>query len=480
MSAGSRYLERLNDGRNVWIGGKPAGDIREHEALRGTARSVAAVMDLQDDPELGPRLTYRTEDTGARANRAFQNPRSPQELAGRREAFYLWSAATFGVMSRIGGFYRAQLAAWHERRSLIAAEQPQFPDKLDAYFRYVRDNDLLLTAAGHDPQVDRSKLTSELGDAYAALRIVRETEDGLIVRGSKMIATGAPYMDEIMVSPHSPKQQAEHRYAVMFAVPVSYPGLHLVCREPFHAEDTEDHPLSGRYDELDAVLVFDDALIPWERVFIHDDPAAIWKIRSDRLAASLSIHENIARLLAKLEFTAAVGQELAESIGIARFGHVQAKLSELQRQAESVRALLLAAEDGAERHESGVREPRLAPLTTAKNLGNRYYPRAIEILQQLSGAGMLQTPATARELDTLAGGALAPLLHSAYGGADRGAPERVRLLKLAWDLVGSPLGARHELYERFYAGDPARTYAAQYAEYDKSALIARTLSRLGS
>ncbi len=468
MSTGQTYLNRLKDGRNVWFHGSIVQDIAAHPAFAGTVSSVARVLDLQDRPETKERLTFVT-DNGFRANRAFQVPSEREHIFQRSDSFRLWSDATFGVMSRVAGFYRAQLTGWFIRRELIRSKQTYFPDKIQNYYTYLRDNDLLLTAAGHDPQIDRTKLASELGDLYTAVRILKETEDGIIVRGAKMIATGGPYMDEIMVSPHSPKLQEEQRYAVMFAIPVNHPGVHLICRDSFASEREEDYPLSAHYDEMDAILVFDDALIPWERVFIKDDPDAIWSIRSDQYVSAISLHESIVRLVSKLEFVTAVGNELASSIGIKKFTHVQEKLAELFFQLESIKALLISAEHNAELHTDGGWSPELRQLNTAKNLGNRYYPRAIEILQQLSGAGMLQVPSSIAELH----GPLGAKLQTYYRGADRNAQERVKLLKLAWDLVGSQLGGRHELYERFYAGDPVRTYAAQYLEYDKKALSDR-------
>ncbi|GFN30150.1 4-hydroxyphenylacetate 3-hydroxylase family protein [Paenibacillus xylaniclasticus] len=474
MTAGEAYFNRLNDGRRVWLDGGIVPDIRSHPAFQGTVQSVAAILDLQDDPTTEAHVTYQT-DTGVKANIAYLIPESKDELFKRSYGLKLWSDATFGVMSRVGGFYRTQLTTWYVARNLIAEEQPHFPSKIADYYRFVRDNDLLVTAAGHDPQIDRTKLAHELGDLYTAVRIVRETKDGIVVRGAKMIATGAPYMDEIIVSPHSKKTGDEQRYAVMFAVPASHPGVHMICRESFASEQRDDHPLSSRFDEMDAVLIFDDALIPWERVFIKDDPEAIWSIRSDRLSRALSLHENIVRLASKLEFTAAVGTELAYSIGITKFAHVQEKLAELYYQLESIRALLLSSEHRAELHPLGVWEPALEPITTAKNLGNVYYPRALEILQQLSGAGMLQVPSTIAELN----GLLGSQLQKVYRGADRDALDRVKLLKLSWELVGSRLGARHELYERFYAGDPVRTYAGQYVDYDKQRLLDKAARRLG-
>lgn len=474
MGAGERFKKRLRDGRNVWINGERVRDLVSHPAFSGTIESIASLLDLQDHPDVRDELTFEISN-GNRANMAFLIPETKEDIFRRSRAFRLWSGATFGVMSRVAGYYRSQLVGWYVHRNIFENEAPGFSDKMKRYFEWVRENDLLLTAAGHDPQIDRSKTADELGDLYTAARIVKETEDGIIVRGAKMIATGAPYMDEIMISSHKKREKKEKGFGSMFAINVNTPNVHLICRESFASDNKEDHPLSSRFDEMDAVIVFDDALIPWERVFIKDDIETMWKIRNDPFVTAISIHETIVRLVSKLEFVAAIGNDLAESIGITIYQHVQAKLAELFMQVETINALLLSAEHHSNKYDD-VWAPSIDPMVTAKNLGMHYYPRAIEILQQLSAAGMLQTPSSTAEFHSEIG----EFVNKYYRGADRNAEERVKLLKLAWDLVGSPLGSRHELYERFYAGDSVRAFASQYLEYDKSNLIKRVQDRIKS
>jgi 4-hydroxyphenylacetate 3-monooxygenase len=175
----------------------------------------------------------------------------------------------------------------------------------------------------------------------------------------------------------------------------------------------------------------------------------------------------VVRFVAKLEFVAGVAFAVAEAIGVDGYLHIQEKLGELITQIETIKALALAAESQACHDESGVLVPEIAYLDTARNLGTRFYPRAIEILQQVGGSGFMQTPSTVYELD----GPIYRLLRLYLEGASVGAEQKVKLFKLAWDLIGSPLGSRHELYERFYAGDPVRSFANQYLNYDKSVLI---------
>jgi 4-hydroxyphenylacetate 3-monooxygenase len=467
MGSGERYKKRLLNRRNIWFNGEHVQDIVNHPAFSGTIQSIASLLDLQDHPEIQDDLTFEIAP-GKRVNTAFLIPTSKEDIFRRSRSFRLWSGATFGVMSRVAGFYRSQLLGWYINRNILHDEVPFYSDKIKNYFEWVRDNDLLLTAAGHDPQIDRSKNADELGDLNTVVRIIKETEEGIIVRGAKMIATGAPYMDEIMISSHKMRTEKESGYGAMFAIAASTPNVHLICRESFASNNKDDHPLSSRYDEMDAVIVFDDALIPWERVFIKDNTSAMWKVRSDPYTTTISLHETIVRLVSKLEFVAAIGNDLGESIGITKFQHIQAKLAELFMQVETINALLLRAEHHS-LNDNGVWAPELEPMVTAKNLGMRYYPRAIEIIQLLSAAGMLQTPSTIKEFKS----ENVDFLQKYYRGADRNAYERIQLLKLSWDLVGSPLGSRHELYERFYAGDAVRAFASQYLDHDKSFLIDR-------
>jgi len=183
-------------------------------------------------------------------------------------------------------------------------------------------------------------------------------------------------------------------------------------------------------------------------------------------ANALAFHQTVVRLLAKLEFVAGVSFAVAESIGASGFLHVQEKLGELVTQVESIKALLLASEIQSYRNDAGIVLPSMNPIETARNLGTRYYPRALEILQQIGAGGFMQVPSTLDELK----GPLESMMETCYAGKQIDADHKVRLFKLAWDLIGSPLGSRHELYERFYAGDPVRTYANQYLYSDKTGL----------
>lgn len=459
MNQSKPYIQRIHDGRNVWLNGEIVHDLENHDAFRGTVQSIQSLLDLQTQDKTKELLTYQT-DEGKVAHLSFLIPKTKEDLEKKRLAYQCWADQTFGVMSRLSEYSRSLLTGWFANREEYASSHPEFIEKIENYYYQSRNFDLLSTAAGHDPQRNRFKSDQEVKSG--PIRITRTNKEGVFVHGAKMIATAAPYVDELLIFSYHKRSENEREFANVFVVPVSSKGLHIVCREPFTSNHYEDHPLSSRFDEMDAALIFDDVFIPWERVLVHEDPKFSWQLRVDPASSLLSQHQTVVRLVSKLESIVAIGNELAEQAGATQFLHVKEKLAELIIQLESIKALLISSEEQAQLY-NGILLPDQNYLTTARNLGTRYYPRALEILQQIGAGGLLQAPSSVNELN----GPIGPLLQDYFKGTYSSAEERTKLIKLAWDLIGSPLGARHELYERFYSGDPVRTYAAQYINYNK-------------
>lgn len=469
LTRGERFIQSLRDERNVWIDGQRLDDVTAHPSFQGTLTTIKDLFDMLDDKQIQAQIGFRNAETGTYAHHAFLVPANREDLKRRRAAFSYWATETHGVMSRLSEFARSLVTGWYAARHEFTSLDPHFADKISRYYEQARDQDLFLTTALLDPQIDRTKSAGEHRNPDSVLRIVKETEEGVVVRGAKMIATAGPYAHDFLVYPYYRLKETEREYAHFLIVPANLPGLHIICRESFASLSGGDHPLSEKYDEMDAVLFFDDVLVPWERVFLKGDIDGVWKLRMNRTAGALAFHQTVVRLLAKLEFVTGVSVAVAQSIGADSYQHVQEKLGELVIQVESIKGLLLASEIQSSRTDAGIELPSLGPIETARNLGAWYYPRALDILQLIGAGGFMQVPSKLEDLN----GPLGDMMKTYYAGKQLDADHKVRLFKLAWDLVGSPLGSRHELYERFYAGDPVRTYANQYVNADKSELESR-------
>ena len=187
-----------------------------------------------------------------------------------------------------------------------------------------------------------------------------------------------------------------------------------------------------------------------------EDPDAAWKLQLDPVSGALSQQQTVVRLISKLKSVASIAYGLAKSADVTNFLHVQNDIASLIMQVETIQALLRTAQHTGYMH-NGIFIPNKQYLGTARNLGTTYYAKGIEVIQQIGASGLLQSPATTEEL------LVYPEWQSYFAASGEfDSTKRTLLSKLAWDFIGSPLGARHALYERFYSGDPIRTFANYY------------------
>ena len=464
------YVEGLRNDRQVWINGERVEDVTAHPAFRDGIRSIARLYDLQHDPELRDLLTYRSPDTGHDVGMSFLMPRSPEDVARRGKAFKIYADATGGLMGRSPDFLNSAVTAFASARDFFAEDDPAFGDNIVRYYQHCRENDVCLTHTITDPQVDRSKRAGEQDDPYTVLGLVNETDAGIVVRGAKMLATLGPYSDELVVYPLLPLSPADAPYALAFAVPVTAPGLRFICREPMGGGTGHyDHPLASRFDEMDALAVFDDVVVPWDRVFIKGNPERANRLRPGTGAPPFLAHQATVRASAKAELVFGVGSLVAETIGIDGSAQAQEKLGELLAYLSAVRACVRAAEADAAANEWGVHVPALDPLQASMTLFPRIYPRMVELLQLLGSSGLVMIPS---ERDVDVGGDVGTDVARYFRGAQTPARERIALFRLASDLALHTFGGRQVLYERFYAGDPSRLMANNFLRYDRSREVA--------
>ena len=187
-------------------------------------------------------------------------------------------------------------------------------------------------------------------------------------------------------------------------------------------------------------------------------------------------HQTNTRLLSKIEFVYGTLSLMAEAIGVQDKPVVQETLGEAASYVEIIKSILLAAEQEAEIDPSnGAIYPALTPLQVGRAWGPRIYPRLMAMLRRIGAGGLMQLPATFSAFD----GPTGPDLEKYYRGAHIPAQDKVRLFKLAWDLVGSDFGSRHELYEMFYAGDPSMITASLYRDFDTARCTDRVKAFLG-
>jgi len=469
---GREYLQGLRDQeREVWLGGERVKDVTTHPGLRRGALTIAALYDMQHDPELGAAMTFASPSSGERIGQSFIIPRTRAELEARRVMMLHWARATCGMMGRTPDFMNVSFAAWAGASAYFARCRPEFGANIRAYHQHISEHDLTLTHALINLQ--RSRTVSGVLNLQegTALHVVRETDAGVIVRGARVLATLAPISDEIAVySPRLAQMDQPHSpFALNFAIPCGTPGLKFLCRESFDLGRSHfDHPLASRFEEMDCVAFFDDVLVPWERVFLLGDINLINGTGLTTGSSMHTAHQGAAKNLAKCEFVLGVALHMTQTLGNAHLPHTEERLGELMMYTELMRACMRAAEADAALDQWGVMRPAGLPVEITRNLFTTAYPRMAEILQLLGSSSFMITPT---EADF--GTALAPDIDQYLATEGANARERVKLFRLAWDIAGSAFGSRQVLYERFFASDPLTRARFLGAIYPKDEVMKR-------
>ena len=473
VRTGAQFLKGLQDDREVWLEGERVEDVTTHPKLARMARTLASVYDLQHDPKYHQDMVFKSPSSGEPVALSYMIPETQDDLLRRRRALEIVAHDSYGMLGRTPDYVNIQLTAMRQMASLYGRKEPKYGENLIAYHAYVRENDLCMTHAFGHPQVNRGVLISELSDPYIALGVVDTTTEGVIVRGAKQLATLAPFADELFCPLYRPLRtdsDEDKKYCLGFSIPANSRGLKFICRQSHDMGDSlYDYPLSGRYDEMDALAVFDDVLIPWERVFNFQD----LELANEALEAVPMWRQYMQQVavknIAKLEFILGIIRGIAQGVGIDGFSHVQEKIAEIVDILETVRAYMRAAEADAGPYQAqDIRGegiwPAAEPWIAMRNWYPDAYVRIIWIVEQLAAGGLMLTP-SAEDVQ----GPMAETIGKFYQGASLDASKRIALFRLAWDLVGTQFGSRQALYERFFNGDVVRLRQRRYANYDFTA-----------
>ncbi len=470
MRSGRTYTEGLRDGRAVIVDGQRVPDVTVHEGFRGIVGTVASLYDLAADPSSG--MSFTEPETGTPANTIFQIPRNVEDLRARRAAITRWARATNGILGRGPDHVAAFLAGFASAASIFERGRAGFGDHVTKFYRRALAEDLYLTYVIIPPQVDRSKTAQGQEEAFLQVGVLREQDGGIVVRGAQMLGTAAAISDFLFVSCIVPQKPGDEDYALSFVVPLSAPGLRLYPRRLYAMgqPSTFDYPLSTRFDETDALIVFDDVFIPWEHVFVYRDVELTRSQFFESAAHVLGNTQAQIRLAVKLQFLIGIARKIAATNRIDVLPQVQETLADLAAIAAIVEGMVLAAEATCSIDAYGVARPNPRFLYAAMSQQSEFYPRALHLLRQLAGGGVLQLPSSAAELIGEETGADIRRYIRSTGVPSE---QRIKLFKLAWDLFGSEFGGRHHQYEMFYAGAPfvAKGYAFRNYGYEEAVAL---------
>ncbi len=475
LRSGEDYLANLKDDREIWYDGRRIEDPATEPGLRNTALTVAQYYDMQTNPDLEDLLTYETPD-GDRAHLSFIEPRSIDDLRRRGAAFGAWAEVTGGLMGRAPDYMNACMMALGNARHVWGRnDEARGEAAYDAYL-HCRRNDVCMTHTFVNPMVDRFTPLYEQ-EPFINAGISDQNAEGIFVTGARMVGTLAPFSDENLSfgAPLGLEDPRDDVNALGFTCRVDTPGLKWICRDILDPERPHfDSPLATRFEEMDAIAIWENAFVPWEQVFVAKD----MEVHNEALGGMKFMpslgHHVVVKNVAKTRFLFGLAHLLAESSQVSNFVNVQDRLGDILMWLQTFESLAIAAVEGAELNpDNGLYYANEAAINAALRLYPEAYPRIVDHLYQLGGGGYVSIPQEATlEIADLA-------IDKYYKGATAAAKDKVALFRLAWDVVGSSWGGRQELYERFFFGDTQRMKGLNYQFYDCDeavALVARILT----
>lgn len=469
IKTGQAYIESLRDDRELYVNGERVGDVTQHEPYKGIINELASHYDRFHDPEIQSRMTFPSPKDGSPVSNSFLLTQTWDEMQHRIDGETLRKDATYGLMGRLPDFMNAFVTDVAAIPHVLGHRDKAFADNAIRYWEYCRDEDICLTHTLVDPKRDYSQGL----EGQRALKIIRETDAGIVVSGARMLSTLAPVSEELWVGPYMPRQPGEEDYALSFAIPVATPGLTFIAREPYASgRDRYDRPLSERFDEGDALALFDNVLVPWERVFVARD-VMVYNMMGPSYPGFLAL-QAIIRGQAKLRFMIGIASKMLDVLGRDDQPHYRSMVGEMCAYDEMASGLIestareVLTNVGTEASRAADPEFSLedrfkdmsalfaAPdrgmvgMSTLRFFVPQMNKKIVEIVRLIGSSSLVMTPAAADFANPKTG----PLLEEYFAGAGVTAHERVQVMKLAWDASCTQFGGRQDIYETFFAGDP--------------------------
>ncbi|HEX5476552.1 MAG TPA: 4-hydroxyphenylacetate 3-hydroxylase N-terminal domain-containing protein [Burkholderiales bacterium] len=443
LKTGAEHLRQLRDGRVVYIGSERVEDVVSHPAFRNAARSVAAIYDMKSaDPESS------FEEAGERYSAYFLRAKTKEDLVKRTRLHRAIARMSHGLLGRSPD----HVASFVTGMAMNPAAFGAYASHLTRYYEEMRHADSYAAYAVVPPQAARDpEFYVKRNLPIPTLRVVREDDDGLVISGMKMLATGAVFANEIWIGnliPLAPGQLAE---SVTCAVPVGAPGLTLWSRKPFerHAPSEFENPLAWRFDETDSMVMCENVKVPWERVFVHMDAVLAREIYVKTAGHCYGNHQSNVRFHAKMQLIVGLASRIAQASGAAEIPAVREVLGRFAALEAALGGMIAGQIQDAEDWPEGYKTFNRRYMYAALNWCTESHSAIIDALRELCGGGIFQMPADSTVMHDPR---LKAQFEAFWQTPQLAALERMKLYKLAWDLVGSEFAGRHLQYEKFYAG----------------------------
>jgi 4-hydroxyphenylacetate 3-monooxygenase len=474
IRTGKEYKESLADGREIWIDGERVHDVTTHPAFRPIVDVRARIYDLAHDGGTAATMTYTDAETGQPCAIGGKPPRTKLDWQAKHAAVEAVLDDVGGVVTRVGDETVGEMWSLYDGQDVLNEIDPRFSANIRDHVRRAALNDPFHVSANTDPKGDRSRHPRDQ-DPDVLLHVVRETDNGIVVRGAKF-ETAAAYANQAFVKPTIGDWGNEELsdYAVGFIADMGARGIRHICRSGFAGRGSaEDYPLSNRFDEIDTMIVFDDVEVPWENVFFyrHTRAAAFIRATLHRYSMYAFVHRHLR--LADLMLGLAYAN--AQQTGVKMHQAVREKIAQLACYREGIAAHLAASIEMAQVSPGGLLMPNQALLYTGRVHACSQLPDMMHLVRDLCGCQISLVPSAA----AFATPGPSEWLQKYFTVGDIEAEDRRKMLAYGRDLLNSDYAGHRLTFQLFAQSPPFSHLLAVYNNYDFAPAVERMARSAG-
>jgi len=457
----------------VFVDGVAIDSVADAPAFAPGIAAIGVTYDLALGQAHQRVMTARNRN-GAVVNRMIHVDTCAEDLLAKLEAVRLVCQES-GCAQRYLG--HDALSALHQATFRAdAAHDTDHHQRFLAYLDMVQEADLTLGVAMTDAKGDRSVRPGRQPNPDTYVRIVERRADGVVIRGVKAIVTGARYVHEFLVMPCRSMVSGEEDFAVACAVPVDADGVTIVAR-PAGRPGEKSATFSARYGQSTGVVIFDDVLVPWERVFLAGQCE-----EASFATTTYATHHRQSCIGARAGFgdlLIGAGALMCETNGLdpTHHTHIREQMVQLITMVEGFYACGVASCTYAEQHPDGT----VSPDAVFANIGKLLLANQIYDMQRVahyvSGGLIVALPGPDEDHNPLTG----PTLDAVLGGQpDIPAARRLQVGRLIEDLTASYQGGWYSVISLHGGGSPEamkREIWRNYPVPEKTALVSNLLDR---
>ena len=430
------YKASLRDGRAVYYRGELINDVTAHPHLGVAVDHASIDYQVAEDP-LYRELATIDEDRLGMISRYYHVPRNADDLINRSRLIETSTRLGHTLVVLIKEIGTDALFALH----LISKQTDEkygtvYFDRVRKFFDYCRTNDLAVAVAQTDAKGDRSIGPAGQNHPDYYLHVVGETSEGIIVRGAKAHTSVSINSNEIIVLPTRNLTEQDRNYALAFAVSPNTPGLKLIA-SPYGEGETRnefDYPISSKHKMIETLTVFDDVIVPWDRVFMNGE----WQMAGPLAKTFVEFHRftAISYKLPLVDLLLGAVELIADYNGTERASHVRDKTTWLVSYAETLRALVKMAAIECKVGDLDIAVPNTLIVNMAKWHFAKNYHQAIAYAQDVAG-GLLVTAPSADDLES---SEIGGYVRKYLGGHGVDGERRLRAMNLVKELTTSDFG----------------------------------------